>query len=85
MLQHFVLTMMLAPAAAAAPCPPVTHVPSADAVHTPDADLDPWLDPATAELVTPAPPRIERRVGDNDVKVDVAVPRSLTEPRADCR
>ncbi len=85
MLQHFVLAMMLAPAAPMPACPPIAHVPSADVAHMPEVDLDPWLDPATAELVAPAPPRIERRAGDNGVKVDIAVPSSLTEPRADCR
>lgn len=84
MLQQLIW-MLAAAASPVTPCPQVNHVPAPDVAHVPDADVEPWLDPATAELVAEPKPRIERRIGDQGVKVDVEIPKALTEVKPDCR
>ena len=89
MMQQWIGLLMLAaaqePASPPAACPDVRHIPDADVAHVPEANLDPWLDPATAELVAEPAPRIERRVGDKGVRVDIPVPESLAKtPPARC-
>lgn len=83
MMQQWIVLLMLAaaqePASAPDACLDVRHIPDADVAHVPEANLDPWLDPATAELVTEPAPRIERRVGDKGVRVDIPVPESLAK------
>lgn len=89
MMQQWIGLVLFAAAPGATPaqpaCPDVRHVPDADVAHVPEANLDPWLDPATAELVAEPAPRIERRVGDKGVRVDIPVPESLAKtPPARC-
>jgi len=83
MLQQWLLVVLAAATPQAAPkadaCQGVVHAPSDDVTHVPEADIDPWLDPATAELVTSPAPRVERRVGDKGVKVDVDIPLGLVD------
>ena len=90
MMQQLAMLMLLAQAAATpAPTPckdTVTHTADATVEHHADADVLADIDPATAALVAAPPaPRVERRVGDNDVKVDVDLPEDLGKPKPDCR
>ena len=89
MLQQWLLLTMLGANPQTLPCADVVHAPDADVAHVPDAGpdaVDPWLDPATADLVIAPKPRIERRVGDKGVKVDIDIPEDLVDrPRKDCR
>lgn len=82
------LLLLFAAVTAASPAPDacdVRHQPDADVAHVAEDDVEAWLDPATAELLAPQLPRIERRVGDDGVIVDVAIPEGLADGTVHCR
>ena len=84
MLQQWLVLFLLAESPPHVACS-VAHVPAGDVAHEPEAGLDPWLDPATAELVNAPKPRIERRVGDDGARVDIDIPEALvTAPLNRC-
>lgn len=86
MLQQFLLLLLMSDMQQPADSACVVHIPDLDVAHVPEADIDPWLDPATAELVTTPRPRIERRLNNQGVKIDIDIPEGLVDgPEAYCR